>query len=364
MSGEQTPQPQAGSAQQPTVLVVLPAYNCESYLGQAIESIQAQTYPHWEMIIVDDASTDGTRAVAEGYAAGDPRLRVIANERNLYATASRNRAAAMTSHPYLLMQDADDISLPDRMERSMAFMREHPDTALVGGNWILTDPDGDDCYPMVFLTSDCLDVRELLRRDEYVALLPTWLVRRQAFDAIGGFDEFFRAAEDPDFLHRVATQGPIGFLSASLIRYRGHGNKVSYTRRLRQDAEHAVAFDRARAAAAGREFDLEAEFDKRLQEIKRRPGLVVNNEFWGHYNVAKLYLTTGKRRRAARELLAALRRWPWRCEPWLGLLMCLLPRRLMRAIMVGREARRHRAAAWMAQISPELILPAEAPDRA
>jgi hypothetical protein len=269
----------------------------------------------------------------------------------------------MGTHEFLLMQDADDISLPDRLERSLAFMQAHPDTVLVGGNWILMDPEGDDCYPMVFLTTDCLDVRELLRRDEYVALHPTWLVRRRAFDAIGGYDEFFRASEDTDFLHRLAAVGPIGFLAANLIRYRGQGGKVSYTRRLRQDAEHAAAYARARAVAEGREFDLAAEFSRRLAAIEQRPGRIVSNEFWGHYNVAKLCLTTGKRGRAARELLAALRQWPWRLEPWLGLLMCLLPRHLMRAIMVSRETRRHRADAWRAHLSPEFILPPEDPPR-
>jgi glycosyltransferase involved in cell wall biosynthesis len=341
------------------VLVLLPAYNCAPYLGQAIESIQAQTYPNWEMIIIDDASTDDTRAVAERYVAADARLRLITNDRNRYIPYSKNRAVALTSHQYLLMQDADDISLPDRLARSMAFMLAHPDTVLVGGNWILMDPQGDDCYPLTFLPADCLDVRELLARDEYVALHPTWLVRRRAFDAIGGYDEFFLASDDTDFLHRVATRGPIGFLAAPLIRYRGQSGKVSYTRRLRQDAEHAVAFARARAVAAGQPFDLHREFAQRLAEIEQHPGRVVSNEFWGRYNVAKLYLATGKRRRAARELWAALRLWPWRLEPWLGLLLCLLPRRLMRAVMVGREARRHRPEAWLAQLSPELILPAE-----
>ena len=338
-----TNHPQAG---RPLVSVLLPALNCEPYLAPAIESILAQTYTNWEMIVTDDGSTDATRRIAEGYAAADKRIRVIVNETNIGIAATRNRACPLSSGEYIVMQDGDDTSLPDRIERSLAFFDAHPDMVLVGGNWIATDPEGDDCYFVNRLDTDCDDIRGLLRGGDYLPLHPTWMMRRSAFEAAGGYDSFYSVTEDLDLLVRLARLGPIGYLCAPLLRYRGRPGKASYLRRALQVAQHETIFLREEAAVQGREIDVHQVLEERLAAAKERLGQTASPEFHSHFDMGKLYLCTGKRRRAAGEFVRAIGALPWSAQPYAGLALCALPRGIGRGIMARRQAERDRTLAF------------------
>lgn len=105
------------------VSIITPAYNCATFLREAIESVRAQSYPNWEMIIVDDASSDGSLACAEGF--GDPRIRCLRNEVRSGAAVSRNLALREARGRWIAFLDADDIWAPHKLERQLAFMKDN-----------------------------------------------------------------------------------------------------------------------------------------------------------------------------------------------------------------------------------------------
>lgn len=113
-----------GDPDGPQVSILMPAWNADETLAEAVASIQAQTFGDWELLIADDASTDGTRATAEALAAADPRIRVLVRDRHEGAAAARNRALEASRGRYIAFLDADDLWLPEKLERQLAFMRQ------------------------------------------------------------------------------------------------------------------------------------------------------------------------------------------------------------------------------------------------
>ena len=128
--------------EEPVVSVIMPAYNGETYIAEAIESIQKQTYPNWELIIIEDCSTDRTLSVIEGYLQ-DQRIKLFRNEYNLGIAASRNKAMELAGGKYIATQDDDDISLPDRLEAEVVFLNEHPEIDATAGYWIAVNETGE-----------------------------------------------------------------------------------------------------------------------------------------------------------------------------------------------------------------------------
>jgi teichuronic acid biosynthesis glycosyltransferase TuaG len=104
------------------VSILMPAYNAERYLSAAIESVLSQTYPQWELLIVNDGSTDGTQAMAERYQQQDPRIKVLNQNVNGGIAKARNRALDEANGRYIAFLDSDDLWIPDKLEKQLAFM--------------------------------------------------------------------------------------------------------------------------------------------------------------------------------------------------------------------------------------------------
>ncbi len=109
----------------PLISIITPNYNCARFIAQTIESVLAQTYTNWEMLIVDDCSTDGSYEIAQGYAEKDSRIKVFRNEKNSGTAVSRNRAIEASSGEYVAFLDSDDLWLPEKLERQLKFMQEN-----------------------------------------------------------------------------------------------------------------------------------------------------------------------------------------------------------------------------------------------
>jgi teichuronic acid biosynthesis glycosyltransferase TuaG len=107
----------------PRVSVITPVWNAEATLGQTVASVQAQSFADWEMLIVDDGSTDASLALARALAAQDPRIRVLAQEANAGAAAARNRGIREAAGRFIAFLDADDLWRPEKLARQLAFMR-------------------------------------------------------------------------------------------------------------------------------------------------------------------------------------------------------------------------------------------------
>lgn len=117
----------------PKVTVFVPVYNREAYIGAAIESILGQSFSHFEILLVDDGSTDRSVEVLRSY--DDPRLRVVCHEHNLGIPQTRNRGLELAQGEYIALLDSDDIAQPDRLQHQVAFLDRHPDIVQVGG-WV------------------------------------------------------------------------------------------------------------------------------------------------------------------------------------------------------------------------------------
>lgn len=107
------------------VSIITPTWNCESFIGETIQSIQAQTYQNWELIISDDCSTDNTKKVIEPYLQKDSRIKYICNDKNSGAAITRNNALKVAKGKWIAFLDSDDLWLPDKLEKQLKFMVEH-----------------------------------------------------------------------------------------------------------------------------------------------------------------------------------------------------------------------------------------------
>lgn len=125
------------------ISIIMAIYNCAPTLREAIDSIIAQTYTNWELILCDDCSTDNTAAIAQEYVDKYDNILLIRNERNLRLAASLNHCLEYADSEYIGRMDGDDISLPERFEEEVAFLDAHPEYALVSCGMINFDENGD-----------------------------------------------------------------------------------------------------------------------------------------------------------------------------------------------------------------------------
>lgn len=129
---------------QPTISVVMPVYNSEKYLNEAVESILGQTLPDFELITIDDGSTDGSSAILESFRQNDPRVIVHRHSQNQGVTAALNAGLALARGKYIARMDADDISLRERFEKQAAYLEKHPEIDIVGSAVRLVDERGQN----------------------------------------------------------------------------------------------------------------------------------------------------------------------------------------------------------------------------
>lgn len=232
------------------ISVVLPVYNGAAFLGEAIESMLAQTESDFEFLVLDDASTDGSADIARAYARLDARIRVIADKCNRGITARLNQALALTTRPLIARMDADDISEPTRLEKQRAFLDANHDVVLVGTRVLLIDPEGAPLMEMGdALTHDEIDEGLLNGRGQLV-YHPSVMFHAEAARAVGGYDESFRVTSDLDFFLRLAEIGRLANLPEALLRYRQHFDSAGYARVAEQERAIDESLRRARLRRA------------------------------------------------------------------------------------------------------------------
>ncbi len=184
---------------QPLISVVMSVYNGQPYLAESIESILGQSERRFEFIIVNDGSTDGTDAILAEYRARDPRVRVLTQD-NSGLTKSLNRAVALSRGRYIARQDADDVSLPRRLEQQLGVLESHPDIDLVAGEIVYIDAAGDRLLhrrlPPGTTVLKRLKVENLICHS-------TVMFPRSRFDAAGGYDEARRYGQDKHLWRRM-----------------------------------------------------------------------------------------------------------------------------------------------------------------
>lgn len=210
------------SPQVPLISVIIPAYNQARYVSQSLQSVLNQTYPNFELIVVDDGSTDETPQIIARVQ--DPRVRVI-RQANAGLSAARNTGLRESSAPLVTFLDADDYFLPDKLEVLLRFLEEHPDTGLVAGKARYID-HLSNTLPSPAMPSTRLDLPELLY--ENPICVSSILMRRMWLERVGVFDETLRACEDWDMWLRLLAAGcPMAWVEHEVVAYRIHPGQMT-----------------------------------------------------------------------------------------------------------------------------------------
>lgn len=198
--------------------VLLPVFNGAQYITEAVESILKQTYTNFELLVINDGSTDNTQAILEGLAARDARVRVVSRE-NRGLIASLNQGLALSNTDLVVRMDADDVALPNRLERQALFMAEHPDVAVCGAGLVFYETGEEKYLPE---KHDALRALALFNTPVFH---PTVIMRKSSVLAVGGYSSNAPCAEDYDLWERMLHAGSrFANLSEVLLRYRVHPN--------------------------------------------------------------------------------------------------------------------------------------------
>jgi glycosyltransferase involved in cell wall biosynthesis len=244
----------------PLVSVVVIFFNEEDFLGDAVESVRAQRYPRWELLLCDDGSTDGSTALARALAAGDPRIRYLDHpgHANRGMSATRNLGLRHAAGRYVALLDADDVWLPHKLEEQVAILEAHPEAAMVCGaseywrSWAgAASEEAADVVVPAGAPPDTLAAPPALALALYplgegAAPCPSdLLLRRSAVEAVGGFEEHFRGDyqlyEDQGLLAKLYLRYPVYVSGACWDRYRQRPDScvATVTRAGRYDAVRA-----------------------------------------------------------------------------------------------------------------------------
>jgi hypothetical protein len=218
----------------PRVSAVVAAYNGERFLRQAIESLLIQTFPDFELIVVDDCSTDSTPQILSEFT--DERLRVIRNERKHGIAETTNKGIAAARGEYIALQDHDDLSWPNRFECQVAFLASHSQVGMVGSSCNIMDEEGKlvPHWPVEY-------------EDVYLRWAILWrcpffhtsvMLRRSAIREVGGYssDPKYRFSEDYEFMSRVAVRYVVANLPQLLSCWRAHKASASHSHVSQQTA--------------------------------------------------------------------------------------------------------------------------------
>lgn len=221
------------------VSIITPTFNHEGFIGACIESVQSQTYPHWEMIIVDDGSTDNTAAIAQKYAAVDNRIRVFVQENVgiLRLAETYNFGLSNALGEWIAVLEGDDLWMPDKLQLQMDAVEASPDVILSWGDVTITsktlEPIGVSRSTLANRDERSFDNRpvgSLLNKLylENIVSATTLLIKRNELDAIGGFQhcEGLPLIDYPTIL-ALAVRGPFAYVGETLAQWRWHPDQVT-----------------------------------------------------------------------------------------------------------------------------------------
>jgi glycosyltransferase involved in cell wall biosynthesis len=218
------------STNDPRVSVLMTVYNGEKYLSEAIDSILNQTFEDFEFIIIDDGSTDGSADIIQSYR--DERIRFLRNGKNLSVPVSSNIGLKLSCGEYIARMDCDDISLPERLEKQVQFMDDHPEVGICG-TWleIFGNAEGVWRYP-----SENSEIMALSFFNSPMAH-PTSMMRKELLFKYSLFyDESYTYSSDYEFWVRCGKYFPLANLDEVLFRYRRHGTQIG-NRHIKEESQ-------------------------------------------------------------------------------------------------------------------------------
>lgn len=278
--------------------VCIPTYNGAKYLGEAISSVLEQTLSDFELIIVDDCSTDNTEAVIRSFS--DNRIKYFKNPVRLGLVGNWNRCLELANGQYICIFHQDDVMMPDNLTEKIKILEEYPNVGLVHSNVLQIDPEGKLIQEgwVVNPPSDHLGVSPGLKFFKTMLLgpnivsCPSVVARRVCYERVGGFDARLPFTTDWEMWLRLALFYDIGYLPQPLVKYRWHENNETHNFLGVRDLEHA---HRAKMLVLEKyaEFIPDVE-DLKAQVIKMHKQHVLDHILHHHrrreYDQAKQYL--------------------------------------------------------------------------
>lgn len=211
----------------PEITIIMSAFNEEKCIARSINSIIKQSFTDWELIIIDDGSTDRTFDICNHFAALDPRISVFRNETNLGLSESLNRAYKKSKSSLIARADADDVNLPDRLDKQYMFMKSRNDIDVLGTGAFLCDSMGNrlgsSFRPLVH--ADIVNVNII--NTEFFH--PSVIIRKSFFEKVGLYDVSFRRSQDKELWLRGLNYGcQYANLNEPLIEYYADGYVMSW----------------------------------------------------------------------------------------------------------------------------------------
>lgn len=202
----------------PLISVVMPAHNAQKYLSTAIESILNQTFKKFELIIVNDASTDKTLQIIKSFAKKDSRIRIINNKKRLDIAGSLNKGISHAMSNIIARMDADDISLPNRLEVQYKLINNSKKIAVVGANIVVMDPQEKDISARSY-PANSKDLKACFFKYSPFAH-PVVMFRKKIFDEVGKYNPKYSPTEDLDLWFRIGRKHEFRSVPQLLLRYR------------------------------------------------------------------------------------------------------------------------------------------------
>jgi glycosyltransferase involved in cell wall biosynthesis len=209
----------------PLISVILPVYNCEKYINQCIDSILCQTYPNFELLIIDDCSTDNTVNLIQEYK--DERIKLTIKEKNSGYTDSLNWAISIAKGEYIARMDGDDISMPTRFEEQLKIMEANPKIIVCGTNAKVINTQ------RVLLKAEFDQDLKLALFDSNPFIHPSVMIKKSIFNKTL-YDKLMEPAEDFDLWCKISTFGEFYNVQKTLLAYRIHSNNISVTNNKKQ----------------------------------------------------------------------------------------------------------------------------------
>ena len=303
----------------PAVSVILPTYNRASLLVEAIASVRSQTWEDWELLVIDDGSTDGTREVVR---IGDPRIRWFRQDRGGPSRA-RNRGLREARGKFFAFLDSDDLWMPEKLQLQLEVFRKEPRVGAVCCDML--ESDGKEDRPASFFQrigfTGELTAEKMFFHNSVA--IQTLVARRSAIERAGRFDTDLWGTEDYEFAYRLLREAPVRTMFRSLVRRRLQPERVSRDR---------LEMARGTILTLERALGWFPEMRRRLQpQMGRRFARLHLDLAYGH-----LLKEDFPRGRAA--LLESLRWSPTTGRTWLFLLASLLGRSMFRRIRAFRRS--------------------------
>ncbi|MDB4914158.1 MAG: putative WbfO protein [Gemmatimonadetes bacterium] len=205
------------SGRPPRVSVLMSAFNAESSIARAVESIRAQEFEDWELLIVDDGSTDTTGAILHAIARTDARVHVLVHERNLGLPTSLNHALSLVRGDLVARMDGDDVALADRFRRQVEFLDVHPEIDVLGGGALEVTHDGRPLGELRRAEHHEQLIARIFTENPFIH--PTIMARRTVFERLGGYDVTCRRGQDYELWLRAYRMFRFHNLPRPLIHY-------------------------------------------------------------------------------------------------------------------------------------------------